>query len=99
MRSGPIHLENLARQLSDPMPPAGKLVAVSEIPPHYLERREDLKQLRDLLLADLKNPAVVSGAVDGSGSRAWTASARACSHLRLRITRRSGAHSPMAFSG
>ena len=56
------HLANLVRQLNDPLPPLGKLVAVPELPAHYLEQRDRLKQLRDMLLMDLGKPVVVSGA-------------------------------------
>jgi NB-ARC domain len=62
-----IHLENLVRQLREPMTPAGKLVAVPELPPHYLEQPDRLKQLRDILLVDLRKPVVVSGAVGRVG--------------------------------
>lgn len=57
-----VHRENLIRQLSDPPPPAGKLVAVPELPPHYLDQPARLAALRDILLADLQKPVVVSGA-------------------------------------
>ena len=56
------HLANLTRQLSDPLPPAGKLVAVPELPPHYLDQPARIAALRDILLADLQKPVVVSGA-------------------------------------
>ena len=56
------HLANLIRQLNDPLPPAGKLVAVPELPPHYLDQPARIAALRDILLADLQKPVVVSGA-------------------------------------
>jgi WD40 repeat protein len=56
------HTANLIRQLSDPLPPAGKLVAVPELPPHYLDQPARIAALRDILLADLQKPVVVSGA-------------------------------------
>ena len=56
------HLANLARQLSDPAPPLGKLVAVPTLPPHYLAQRDRLLELRDALLIDLQRPVVVTGA-------------------------------------
>lgn len=58
----PQHLANLIRQLSEAIPPVGKLVAVPELPPGFLEQRERIKALRDLLLVDLQKPVVVSGA-------------------------------------
>jgi hypothetical protein len=56
------HLENLIRQLKDEIPPVGKLVAVPELPPGFLEQRDRIKTLRDILLVDLQKPVVVSGA-------------------------------------
>jgi hypothetical protein len=57
-----VHLDNLIRQISEPPPPAGRLVAVPELPPSYRAQPERLKALRDLLLPDLQNPVVVTGA-------------------------------------
>ena len=56
------HLANLSRQLSDPAPPLGKLVAVPTLPLHYLAQRDRLLNLRDALLVDLQRPVVVTGA-------------------------------------
>lgn len=56
------HLANLTRQLSDPAPPLGKLVAVPTLPVHYLAQRDRLLNLRDALLIDLQRPVVVTGA-------------------------------------
>jgi WD40 repeat protein len=56
------HLKNLIRQLSESLPPIGKLVAVPELPPGYRAQPERLKALRDLLLLDLQKPVVVTGA-------------------------------------
>jgi hypothetical protein len=56
------HLANLIRQLSEPLAPAGKLVAVPELPPHYIDQPGRVAALRDILLADLQKPVVVSGA-------------------------------------
>lgn len=56
------HLKNLIRQLSETLPPVGKLVAVPELPPGYRAQPERLKALRDLLLLDLQKPVVVTGA-------------------------------------
>ncbi|MBF0217153.1 MAG: TIR domain-containing protein [Candidatus Omnitrophica bacterium] len=55
-------LANLKRQLSEPIPPFGKLVAVPELPAHFKAQPERLKKLRELLLIDLNNPTVVTGA-------------------------------------
>lgn len=56
------HLKKLSRQLSEAIPPVGKLVAVPELPTCFLEQRGRINALRDLLLIDLQNPVVVSGA-------------------------------------
>jgi len=56
------HLEHLVRQLSAPPPPVGKLVAVPELPPGFRAQPERIEVLRDILLADLRKPVVVSGA-------------------------------------
>jgi WD40 repeat protein len=56
------HLANLIRQINDPVPPVGKLVAVPDLPPHYLDQPNRLAALRDILLVDLQKPIVVSGA-------------------------------------
>jgi WD40 repeat protein len=56
------HLAQLVRQLSEPLPPVGKLVAVPELPPGYRAQPERLRALRDMLLIDLRAPVVVSDA-------------------------------------
>ena len=56
------HFETLVRQLSEPLPPVGELVAVPELPPGFRAQPERLEVLRDILLADLQKPVVVSGA-------------------------------------
>jgi WD40 repeat protein len=66
------HLANLVRQLSDPAPPLGKLVAVPTLPVHYRAQPDRLRALRDALLVDLQTPVVVTGAaarvgVEGMG--------------------------------
>src|SRR5690348_1418632 len=56
------HLDNLVRQLSEPVPPLGKLIAVPSLPAHYLARAERLSVLRNALRADLDRPVVIGGA-------------------------------------
>ncbi len=58
----PEHLANLVRQLADPAPPLGKLVAVPGLPPHYRAQPDRLRKLREALLIDLQKPVVVTGA-------------------------------------
>jgi hypothetical protein len=55
------HLDNLVRQLSEPAPPLGKLVAVPTLPPHYRAQPNRLRDLREALLIDLQRPVVVTG--------------------------------------
>ena len=79
------HLNNLVRQLSDNLPPAGKLVAVPELPPNYRAQPERLKALRDLLLLDLRKPVVVTGAaarvgLQGMGGIGKSVMANALAH-------------------
>ncbi len=57
-----LHLANLIRQLSEDVPPLGKLVAVPALPAHYLEQPDRISALRDMVIADLRRPVVVSGA-------------------------------------
>jgi hypothetical protein len=56
------HLDNLIRQLREPAPTLGKLIAVPSLPAHYLQRSERLIVLRDALRADLDRPVVIGGA-------------------------------------
>ena len=56
------YLANLVRQLSEALPPVGKLVAVPTLPDHYLEQGDRIRALRDMVLADLRKPVVVSAA-------------------------------------
>ncbi len=58
----PLFLGNLVRQLREPVPPLGKLIAVPSLPAHYLTRADRLEALRDALRADLDRPVVIGGA-------------------------------------
>jgi WD40 repeat protein len=53
------HLDHLARQLSEPPPPLGRLIAVPALPAHYLARSNRMNDLRDALRADLDRPVVI----------------------------------------
>jgi hypothetical protein len=53
------HFENLVRQLSEPVPQMGKLIGVPSLPHHVLSR--SIQSLKDVLLADLQRPLVVTG--------------------------------------
>jgi hypothetical protein len=79
------HLANLIRQLSEAIPPVGKLVAVPELPASFLAQPDRIKALRDLLLVDLQKPVVVSGAaarvgLQGMGGIGKTVLASALAH-------------------
>ncbi|MCE5239799.1 TIR domain-containing protein [bacterium] len=54
-------LETLVRQLSEPVPPMGKLVGVPSLPQHLLKRPDRLRALKDAVLADVRRTAVVTG--------------------------------------
>jgi WD40 repeat protein len=80
-----LHITNFIRQLSEPLPPAGKLVAVPELPPHFVVQPDRIAVLRDILLADLTKPVVVSGAagrvgVQGMGGIGKSVLASALAH-------------------
>ncbi len=60
-------LEKLARQLSDPPPPLGKLIGVPSLPRHLLARTNRVRALKDAVLADLMNPTVITGAAARAG--------------------------------
>jgi tetratricopeptide (TPR) repeat protein len=55
-------LAELTRILRTPAAPLGALVAVPELPPHFLPRPHGINALRDALLADVHKPLVVTGA-------------------------------------
>jgi hypothetical protein len=55
------HLENLVRQLSEPIAQMGKLIGVPSLPEHILNRPQRIQSLKDALLADLQRPVVVTG--------------------------------------
>jgi WD40 repeat protein len=54
-------LDTLVRQLSEPVAPMGKLLAVPSLPPCLLRRQDRLRALKDALLADLTRPVVITG--------------------------------------
>src|SRR5262249_245395 len=67
----PFHLDNLVRQLPEPAPRLGKLIAVPSLPAHYLTRSERLQVLRDALRADLDRPVVIGGRRREWACMAW----------------------------
>ena len=56
-----VEFERLVEQLRGAPPLMGKLIAVPSLPPHFLERKDQLRMLKEALLADLQGPAVVTG--------------------------------------
>lgn len=54
------HLANLVRQLSEPLPQLGKLIAVPSLPLNYLAREDRIQVLREALRADLDRPTVIT---------------------------------------
>ena len=82
------HAELLAQKLSDPPPPLGKLIAVPELPQHFLARSERLQAVRDALRADLDGPHVIGGTtarigMHGMGGIGKSVLASAVAHDRL----------------
>ena len=59
--------ETLVRQLSEPVAPMGKLVAVPSLPAHLLTRPDRLRAVKDALLIDLHHPVVAKGAATRTG--------------------------------
>ena len=53
-------LETLVRQVSEPVAPMGRLIAVPSLPPHFLHRPERLRALKEAVLADLHRPVVIT---------------------------------------
>jgi WD40 repeat protein len=56
------HLGHLVRQLHDPAPRLGKLIAVPNLPRNFLSRTERLISLRSSLRVDLDGPIVIGHA-------------------------------------
>ncbi|MCR9096681.1 MAG: NB-ARC domain-containing protein [bacterium] len=56
-----VALRSLTRQLSEPLPDIGKLVAVPTLPGTVVRNRERLTELRDHLLLAVRTPTVESG--------------------------------------
>lgn len=54
-------LEQLLRHLYEPVAPLGELVAVPDLPPHFLSRSADLDALKGSVLLDIQKPVVVTG--------------------------------------
>jgi hypothetical protein len=54
-------LEHLLRHLNEPVAALGRLVAVPELPPHFLPRPGALETLKQPVLADVQRPVVVTG--------------------------------------
>ena len=82
------HAELLAQKLSDPPPLLGKLIAVTELPKHFLARSERLQAVRDALRADLDGPQVIGGTtarvgMHGMGGIGKSVLASAVAHDRL----------------
>jgi WD40 repeat protein len=80
-------LETLKRQLSEPLAPVGKFHNVPALPPHFLNRPEDLDTLRDLVIADVDKPTLISAekrttAVEGMGGIGKSVLATAFAHDR-----------------
>lgn len=80
-------LVTLRRQLSEPLAPVGAFHNVPALPPHFLNRPEALDTLRDLVIADVDKPTLISAenaitAVEGMGGIGKSALATAFAHDR-----------------
>ncbi len=94
------HLENLIRQLREPVPSLGKLIAVPSLPPHYLRGTERLSVPARLRFGPTSTGQSSSVARrQGWACTAWAASASRCLPRRCRMTARFARHFPMASSG
>lgn len=93
------HLTNLLRQLRDPLPPVGRMIAVSELPAHYIAQPDRLERLRDIVLADLRKPIVITGAATRVGLHGMGGIGKAYWRAHLRIIRKLSERSRMEFIG
>jgi hypothetical protein len=80
-------LATLKRQLAEPVAPIGGFHNVPALPPHFLNRPEALDALRELVIADVDKPTIISAekrttAVEGMGGIGKSALAAAFAHDR-----------------
>jgi HEAT repeat protein len=80
-------LETLKRQLAEPVAPIGAFHNVPALPPHFLNRPDALDTLRELVIADVDKPTLISAekrttAVEGMGGIGKSALATAFAHDR-----------------
>lgn len=77
----------LKRQLAEPVAPVGQFHSVPALPPHFLNRPEALDTLRELVIADVDKPTLISAekrttAVEGMGGIGKSVLATAFAHDR-----------------
>lgn len=80
-------LATLKRQLAEPVAPVGALHSVPALPPHFLNRPDALDALRELVIADVDKPTLISAekrttAVEGMGGIGKSVLATAFAHDR-----------------
>lgn len=80
-------LQTLKRQMAEPVAPMGPFHNVPALPPHFLDRPEALDALRDLVIADVDTPTLITAekrvtAVEGMGGIGKSVLATAFAHDR-----------------
>ncbi len=87
-------LEELLRILQEPVPEVGSVRRVPAYPPHFLPRAEQFERLKELVLADVVSPAVITAArrttvlhgMPGSGKSVLAATFARATEVRRSLT-------------
>lgn len=80
-------LQTLVRQMTEPVAPMGQFHDVPALPPHFLQRPDALDALRDLVIADVNKPTLITAekrvtAVEGMSGIGKSGLATAFAHDR-----------------
>ncbi len=60
-------VDRLAEQLAKPVAPMGKLIGMPSLPAHFPSREEQLRGLKEAVMADFLTPVVVTGTAVRTG--------------------------------